>query len=233
MLRTTMVVLVAILSAAGFALCPLSEAATGPKLRLPENSFRFDQIVEGMEVVHDFILHNDGDEVLHIIDMEWHCGCSAATGTSRILPGEKGHISVSFNSEGYGGQDIKEKVVVRTNDPQRPVFDLVITGKVGRFAKIRPQHVLLKGRAGTSPTQDVEILPNTEYPFTILSLQTRRDDLIDCRLVRRCDNESGKGCVLRVQNLKKDSGRYAEIITVQTDSAVQPSFPIFVVGRLQ
>lgn len=233
MLRTTTVVLVVILCAASFAFCPMSKAATGPKLHLPENSFRFDQIAEGMEIVHDFVFYNHGDEELHIIDIEWHCGCTAATGTPRILPGEKGHIRVNFNSEGYGGQEVKETVVVRTNDPQRPVLDLVVTGKVSKFVEIRPEHVILKGKAGTDLALDIEILPNKEYPFTILSLKTKRDDLIACELVQRCDTDSGKGCVVRVQNLKESSGRYAEIITVQTDSEVKPSFPIFVVGRLQ
>ena len=75
-------------------------------------------------------------------------------------------------------------------------------------------------------TVEVEILQNKGYPFTILDVQTKRDDVIRCRLVEQCTTSSNR-CVLQVENIQTKSGRYADTITVHTDNAgkVQFSYP--------
>lgn len=40
---------------------------SGPKMYVPENVYQFEPVVEGMTVVHDFIIHNRGDEPLEIL----------------------------------------------------------------------------------------------------------------------------------------------------------------------
>jgi hypothetical protein len=120
---------------------------------------------------------------------------------------------------------------VQTNDPEQPFLQLVVTGRVEKFADIRPAQVRLEGQVGAPLTVEVEILPNKDYPFTILEVRPRRDDLIRCELVEQCDAGRNR-CVLRVENLKATSGRYAETITVRTDNAERPSFAIPVMGWL-
>jgi hypothetical protein len=120
-------------------------------------------------------------------------------------------------------------VYVQTNDPKQPSLQLVVTGKVNKFVEIKPAQVRLEGQAGTPLTVEVEILQNKENPFTILEVQTQRKDVVRCELVEQC-NTANNRCVLRVENIKTTSGRYADTITVRTDNAVKPSFPIAVVG---
>lgn len=47
-----------------------ADPAMGPKSYLPENIFEFEPVLEGTEVVHDFILFNQGDSPLHILDVK-------------------------------------------------------------------------------------------------------------------------------------------------------------------
>lgn len=44
-----------------------TESPTGPKAYLPEYIFEFQPVMEGVEVVHDFVLYNHGDEPLKIL----------------------------------------------------------------------------------------------------------------------------------------------------------------------
>jgi len=51
--------------------CWSAEASgTGPKAYLPENVFEFKPVVEGAEIVHEFILRNQGDAPLKILKIE-------------------------------------------------------------------------------------------------------------------------------------------------------------------
>ena len=118
---------------------------------------------------------------------------------------------------------------MQTNDPEQPVLNLVVTGKVDKFIEIRPKRVRLEGQVGKPLKVEVEILQNKGYPFTILDVQTKRDDVIRCRLVEQCTTSSNR-CVLQVENIQTKSGRYADTITVHTDNAVKSSFPIHVIG---
>lgn len=43
---------------------------TGPKLELPESVYEFPPVPEGVPVVHDFILHNRGDQPLDILNVK-------------------------------------------------------------------------------------------------------------------------------------------------------------------
>lgn len=119
---------------------------------------------------------------------------------------------------------------MQTNDPAQPTLRLVVTGKVEKFVELRPAQVRLEGEAGAPLAVEVEILLNKDYPFSILGVQTQRDDAVRTELLEQCNTGENSRCIIRVENLKSTSGRYADTITVLTDNAVRPSFPIPVVG---
>lgn len=121
---------------------------------------------------------------------------------------------------------------MQTNDPAQPFLSLVVTGKVVKFVEIRPTQVRLEGQAGVPLSVDVEILPNKDYPFTILEVRSQKNDVVRSELVEQCTAGNDSRCLLRVKNLKTSSGRYAESITVRTDNIARPSFNIPVVGTI-
>jgi hypothetical protein len=60
------------LTVVGMMLVPIpgpaeDAAAKGPQAFLPEPTHEFQPVVEGDRVVHEFILHNSGDDTLQII----------------------------------------------------------------------------------------------------------------------------------------------------------------------
>jgi hypothetical protein len=47
-----------------------TDQRTGPKTYLPENVYEFVPTLEGLQVVHQFTVHNKGDEPLNILKIK-------------------------------------------------------------------------------------------------------------------------------------------------------------------
>jgi hypothetical protein len=127
---------------------------------------------------------------------------------------------------------MKKTASVYTNDKNRPRTDLVITGKVESFATIRPKHINLRGYAGDSLTAKVSITPATQYPFKILKVSAKDGKNIKFRLDEVQGSANG-AYELQVENLKQDTGRYIDMIFLDTDSKVRPQLSIRVYGNLR
>jgi hypothetical protein len=135
------------------------------------------------------------------------------------------------NTTGYGGRELRKSAVVDTDDPRNPAITLQITGQVVRFVTVVPHSVQFSGPVGTPMTAVVRILPEPQYPFTVLSIAPQKGDHIRCGL--RQVTESGRPVYLvNVENLKADKGRYHDVVLVKTDSRIRPEIKISVFGNL-
>jgi hypothetical protein len=127
---------------------------------------------------------------------------------------------------------MKKTASVYTNDKNRPRTDLVIAGKVERFATILPKHVNLRGYAGESLIAKVSIKPEAKYPFKIVNIRARDGKNIKFQLDEVKGSAKGD-YELRVENLKQDIGRYVDMIFLDTDSKIRPQLSIRVYGNLR
>lgn len=121
---------------------------------------------------------------------------------------------------------------MQTNDPNRPWLEVVLTGTVEPFVEIRPERVKLTGPPGALPSTEVEIIPRPEYPFVIKDITARSGEFITFALTQRCSDGHDR-CIVRVGNSRTTAGRYADVLSVTTDSLLKPVIPIFVVGMIQ
>ena len=127
---------------------------------------------------------------------------------------------------------MKKTAGVYTNDKNRPRQDLVISGPVENFAKIRPKHVSLRGFAGDPIKSQVSIIPEKKYPFKIIKARAKDGKNIKFELNQVEPSEDG-AYELKVENLRKDSGRYFDTIILETDSKVRPELSVRVYGNLR
>ncbi len=103
----------------------------GPQILAPEETHDFGKLVEGEVFCWDFALENVGDEELLLGPVAPSCACtSAPLARDRLAPGETLTVRVCFDSTGYGGEEVREAVSIRTNDPGRPWVRLALTGYV-------------------------------------------------------------------------------------------------------
>jgi hypothetical protein len=127
---------------------------------------------------------------------------------------------------------MKKTAGVYTNDGSHPRQDLVISGAVEKFATIRPQHVSLRGYAGDSIKSMVTIIPEKKYPFKILDARAQKGENINIVLAE-VKKSSGQAWELKVENLRKKTGRFYDTIVLTTDSKVRPQLNVRVYGYLR
>ncbi len=152
----------------------LSDSTKSPSAVIMQSRFEFEPVVDGTEVVHDFVILNKGSAPLSIRDVITNCGCAIPTYPKEILPGNEGKIIITFNTTGYGGMTSDRKILVSTNDPQKSVFYLNMSGKIEAFAKLDPKIIVLRGSSKDKIQTIVTITPDEKYPFTFL--KTEIDD---------------------------------------------------------
>ena len=219
-----------------FFLAPFSygsenEAQKFPSIYVPSGIYEFKPVLEGDEVMHDYIVQNKGTAPLKIEKVKAGWGCTVVSYPRQILPGGKGKINVKVSTRGYGGRKLKKNIIVQTNDKKQPKINLTITGEVKKFAIITPQRITLYGPAGKQLQASVKIIPEKKYLFRILEALAIKGNNISCNLEEI--KESGEYTyLLTVKNLKKDAGRYSDTIALKTTSKIRPKINISVYGNI-
>ena len=127
---------------------------------------------------------------------------------------------------------MKKNAGVYTNDKNRPRQDLVISGRVEKFATIRPQHVSLRGYAGDSVQGKVTIIPEKKYSFKILDARAQNGKHINIKL-DEIKKSGSQAYELKIENLKQETGRYYDTIILTTDSQIRPELNVRVYGYLR
>jgi hypothetical protein len=127
---------------------------------------------------------------------------------------------------------MKKTAGVYTNDKNRPLQDLVISGPVEKFATIRPKHVSLRGYAGDPIKGQVSIISEKKYPFKILDARAQDGKNIKFQL-DEVKKSNGPAYELTVENLLEKTGRYYDTIILKTDSKVRPELKVRVYGNLR
>lgn len=98
-------------------------------IALSENHWDFKDVKKGEKVEHIYEITNTGDNPLIISYVQPSCGCTAPDYTKEpILPGQKGQITLSFDSSNFEGFQSK-RAEVFTNVENSPV-ELTFTANV-------------------------------------------------------------------------------------------------------
>lgn len=94
---------------------PASAVQGQPQITFDKDLHPFGTIFSGERVVYSFRFTNTGDAPLIITGTRSSCGCTAGQFTrDPIPPGERGFVSVEFNSAGRNGFQ-QETLWVQTN----------------------------------------------------------------------------------------------------------------------
>ena len=109
---------------------PNQRAEDMAKITFKNEVYDFGEILEGESVTYTFKFENTGKSDLVISNVSPDCGCTTAKNWSKkpYRPGERGEITVTFESEGRPGQANKNITVITNAYPS--VVDLKLTGKV-------------------------------------------------------------------------------------------------------
>ncbi|MFO7869684.1 MAG: DUF1573 domain-containing protein [Bacteroidales bacterium] len=94
---------------------------------LPTTTVSYDQkildlgtITSGEIITNTFTFTNTGNNDLYIQDVQASCGCTATDYSKKpVKPGEKGYISVTFNTQNRQGKQSKTITVFANTKPHK------------------------------------------------------------------------------------------------------------------
>jgi hypothetical protein len=138
---------------------------------------------------------------------------------------------LKLGTSSYAGKEIKKTAVIHTNDPANAEFTLTLFGQIDKFVDLEPSYVRLTGYAGSQISVPVTIIPSARYPFKIIDVTSRAERFFKYTLTERKPGEGG-GYTLLIENLKMDKGRYMDLLTLTTDSQIQPKIIVRVYGNI-
>lgn len=107
--------------------CAISKK--GPKIRFEKEEYNFGKIAQGSNGTCEFVVWNDGKDVLNI-SVRSSCGCMSVTPRTieGIKPGERKTITAKYNTNLIG--DFRKFIYVTSNDENNPKVTLTVTGTV-------------------------------------------------------------------------------------------------------
>jgi len=107
-----------------------NEQEKKPKFWIDKVEYDFGDVEEGKIVSTEFIIGNEGNDILRLNRIVASCGCTATQPEKNSLePKEKVKLKVDFNTIGRLGPQ-KKSVYISTNDPMRPSVKLTFTANV-------------------------------------------------------------------------------------------------------
>jgi mono/diheme cytochrome c family protein len=97
----------------------------GGELVFFEKEFNFGTVTEGEIIEHSFSFTNEGEQSVRITEVNASCGCTTPSYTQTdINPGEKGEVSVKFDSEGQPGKTAKKIFVSHTGQSKLSILTI-------------------------------------------------------------------------------------------------------------
>jgi len=150
--------------------------SAGSAIKFNQTTVDFGNVQSGKTAEVKFEFENIGNEMLIIHDIRASCGCTApALAKKEYAPGEKGSISVRFNSTGYRAR-VSKSIAVRSNDPALTTVMLTIVGNVidtaSALAKLSSESIDFGSvRHGKSFTKTVSISNDGNVDLEIKEVQ--------------------------------------------------------------
>ncbi len=126
---------------------------------------------------------------------------------------------------------MSKSISVETNDKRKPVTSLIIAGRVDRFFTLSPNMVKLEGDVGEQIKRTITISANEKYPFKIIEARAKVGKNIRYEF-KQVEHSGREKYLLYVENLKKQKGRYYDIIYLKTNKRPLPEIIIRVQGNI-
>lgn len=114
-----------------------TEIAAGPNAVVQEPIHEAGKVVRGDDIVHDFVIENQGDAPLNITDVRPACGCTVADYDETIPPGGSGTVHAVVGTEDFQGP-ISKGITVLTDDAENPRLILTIKATVDAPVVTKP-----------------------------------------------------------------------------------------------
>ncbi len=115
---------------------------------------------------------------------------------------------------------MKKVILVKTDDPVRRQFNLVVTGPVEKVFDINPSSVYLHGKQGDTLKTAITITPSEKYKFSILGMEHKVNTKIKARLIEL--KKDKKAWQIKIECTSVKAEHLFDVLTLKTDSPYKP-----------
>lgn len=120
-----------VLVSLSFAAFSQNKSPNAPVFKFIEETHDFGNLKEGPQAQVDFVFVNGGKEPLIIQNCSASCGCTTPDWTKEpIAPGQKGKITVKYNTEGRVGTFNKTVYIASNAKGDKERYEIYIKGNV-------------------------------------------------------------------------------------------------------
>lgn len=200
-------------------------AGPPPKFRCDEMEYKWGTVWAMEKVEYEYIIHNDGEGILNILDVKASCGCTATEYDKNIAPGGQGKIKAVLTTGNYS-TTLTKTITVTTNDPQNKMVVLKLTGEVKQRISSDPYLTAQFGQLvpGASLTKTFKLTNNTDKP---MKLEVTEPAQPSCFKVSIKEIEAGKVAELTVtaEPPFKEDANYAAF-SIKTGMEGVPDLPL-------
>ena len=186
-------------------------------------------VYTGQKAERVLAVKNVGSDTLRISEVRAQCGCTAAMmgdADKKLAPNATGKLSISFNTEHYGGSKVSKQVYISSNDTSSPKVTVTFTTNVMNVVDLEPRQFTFDNlKLDSTYTKMITISnPSLKNPLKILSLDTKFP-MIKLSLMKNQLMPGEKTQLQAVFNANK-TGTFNGSIQMVTDHTAQPKFDI-------
>ena len=171
---------------------------------------------------------NVGNDTLFITEVKAQCGCTAALMSDqdkRLAPKAIGKVSLSFNTQGYGGQKVTKQVYISSSDTATPKTTISLSVNVINILDMNPKFLSFdNSKVDTTYTKTVTVSNPSKDPITILSATSSIPEVKVALLKKQL--MPGESTTLQAELHPTKSGTFNGEIELVTNHKVQPKFSV-------
>ena len=148
-----------------------ADAASGPKLVVPEDKKDVGTVPKGEAIKHVFVLKNTGKADLHVTDVKPSCGCTVPEFDKVIKPGGEGKVTLTVDTKNFSGP-ISKTALLMTDDPSMPQMTLFLSAIVKPFVEALPYGFFRITALSGEPASSEVVLVSDEPEFKPTKVET-------------------------------------------------------------
>lgn len=207
----------------------LSTALAQPKIKVEEGTtLDFGDVYTGLKAEKVLTIRNIGKDTLRISEVKAQCGCTAAMMKDEdkmIPPSGSGKLSISFNTQNYGGQKVTKQVYITSNDTSNARVTVSFNVNVVSALDLNPKFFSFdNAKLDTTITKTITITNPSKEAVKIISINTTFDqiklDLMKKQLM------PGESTQLQATFHPTKSGTTQGDIDILTDNKMQSKFQV-------
>lgn len=213
--------------------CAFASAAfASPIIEVEKTTCDLGEVLGGSSCKATFSCKSTGDADLEIKEVSASCGCTyIKTSCNKLKPGESATIEMAFDVPAVGG-DLEKPVQVLTNDPEKPVVRLKVTGKIVPVISFAPPRINFGTvKAGTKRVETIDIIPGKAEGFVVEKITSSGTRVTVDKLEKSGDGKGSYRATLSI-SAGDEPGRLFEILTIHTDLPNKPKVTYQVFGNV-